>query len=579
MATVPAVGVAGAAAAQAQTAPSSVPTREELDARSGRQQTAPRGRVTIEGDIERSPCALADPAYAGIKVTLSEVSFNNLGPVAAADLAPAYADLIGHEASITALCDVRDRAATILRRQGYLAAVQVPTQRIEGGKVRFEVLYAKLTAVRVRGDAGRSEGLFQAYLNHLTQGAVFNRIEAERYMLLARDVPGYDVRLVLKPAGTGPGEMIGEVTLRRTAAIVDATVQNYGSRETGRFAGQVRAEVYGLTGLGDRTSLSAYTTADFQEQQVVAASHDMLIGGEGFRIGARATYAWTRPDLGAAVPPVRARTFFANAEASYPVVRTLGAGLLAAGGFDFVNQNVRFNGLPLSRDRLRVVYARLDADAIDTHGVGPGGTTGWRLAGSLEVRRGLDIFNASPNCVASPARCAGTAVPPSLVDGDSTATVIRAQGVAEAHVTRKLIFSITPRGQYAHAALPSFEQFSLGNYTLGRGYDPGTLAADSGVGAAAELRATDIALFPKARIAAEPYVFVDAAWVWNRYVPSPPDPQRLVSIGGGVRLNYADRARIDMTLAVPVRDAGTIRSGDVRFLISLTTRLVPWSNR
>ena len=46
-----------------------------------------------------------------------------------------------------------------------------------------------------------------------------------------------------------------------------------------------------------------------------------------------------------------------------------------------------------------------------------------------------------------------------------------------------------------------------------------------------------------------------------------------------MRLNYADRARIDMTLAVPVRDAGTIRSGDVRFLISLTTRLVPWSNR
>ena len=41
-------------------------------------------------------------------------------------LDPSWRDLAGQEMPVAALCDVRDRAATILRELGYLAAVQVP---------------------------------------------------------------------------------------------------------------------------------------------------------------------------------------------------------------------------------------------------------------------------------------------------------------------------------------------------------------------------------------------------------------------------------------------------------------------
>ena len=114
------------------------------------------------------------------------------------------------------ICEIRDAAATMLRDKGYLAAVQVPTQRIENGVVKLEMLYARVTTIRARGQTGGAEAKLAGYLSKLTQDEIFDRNRAERYLLLARDIPGYNVQLTLKPAGTGPGELIGEVSVIRS---------------------------------------------------------------------------------------------------------------------------------------------------------------------------------------------------------------------------------------------------------------------------------------------------------------------------------------------------------------------------
>ncbi len=571
-----AVLLAGAAIAPAaaQTAPTGarLPTREEIDP-SRRAPLPTPSRLTVEGDIERSACALDDPAYAGIKVTLTRAVFNNLGPVAPADIAPLWEPWIGREAPISVLCEIRDAVATQLRRQGYLAAVQVPAQRIENGEVRFEVLYARLTALRVRGDAGRSEALVARYIGHIATGAVFNRLAAERWLLLARDIPGLDVRLQLKPAGTAPGEMIGEIAVRRTAVELDANIQNYAPSETGPWVGQLRGQVYGLTGLGDRTMVSGYSTLDFDEQQVIQVGHDFAIGGRGLRLGGRFTHAWTHPSLGPQVTTVRARSLFGNFEASYPFVRRQALSLTGAIGFDYVDQEVSFRGLPLSQDRLRVLYTRLDFDAVDLVGRGPGGSVAWHFAGSLELRQGLAVLGASPNCLANLALCR-TIVPPSLINGDPTATVARFTGLAEWRFAPKLTVSLQPRAQIASAPVFSFEQFSAGNFTIGRGYEPGALAGESGIGFQAELRLDTFAVSAKRRLALQPFAFIDSEWVWNRAAVD--SPRQLASVGAGARLGIADRLRLDLAVAVPLRDAGQTRAGDVRFLMSVTARLLPW---
>ncbi|OYZ38466.1 MAG: hypothetical protein B7Y31_09045 [Novosphingobium sp. 16-62-11] len=178
------------------------PTRDDIRGLTG-QPAAVAPQLSIKGGIERSACALDDPKYADIKVTIGNVTFGGLKEIAPTELDDTWKALVGTPQPISILCEIRDAAGTMLRNKGYLAAVQVPTQKIEGGEVRMEVIYARITSVRARGETRGAERKLQQYLGALTGDEVFNQRRAERYLLLARDLPGYNVQLTLKPAGTG----------------------------------------------------------------------------------------------------------------------------------------------------------------------------------------------------------------------------------------------------------------------------------------------------------------------------------------------------------------------------------------
>lgn len=543
----------------------SPPTREEIDR--GRVPVAePQrpSRLTVEGGIERAPCPLADPQYASMTVTLSGVQFDGLQGLSPDMLRPAWEGHAGHEVPIATLCEIRDAAATLLRRAGYLAAVQVPPQRIEkGGVVRFDVLLAKLVAIQVRGEAGNSERLIAAHLEALKDRPLFNVNDAERHLLLAGDLPGYDVRLTLRPANAGPGEVIGEVRVTRQRFQVDANVQNYGSHETGRWGGLLRVQVNDLTGLGDMTTLSLFNSADFSEQTVLQAGHSFAIGHDGLRVSGDVTYAWTAPDIGL---NITSETLIAGLGASYPFIRRQTQNLLGTFGFELVDQRVDFGSVQLSEDKLRVLYARLDYDRID--GASLGSTIGysaaeprWRIGGSLEARQGISILDASKPVV-----------------DDATAFVLRASAYGEYRPVPKLTFNLSPRAQYSPDPLLSYEEMSAGSYSFGRGYDPGTIIGDSGIGVQAEVRYGSIMPKGPDAIAIQPFLFVDGGWVWNEDVtPGLSDPQELYSIGGGIRGAWGNHARVDLTLAVPMQRAGLqTEKGDARLLLSVTTKLVPW---
>lgn len=547
--------------AQAQ---SVAPTRDELT----RPQTAepPKTTLNVIGDVERSPCPLADPQYANIRLDLKTVSFNNLKGASEAEMRGTWAEYAGTNQPVSVICEIRDRAATVLRDKGYLAAVQVPTQRIEDGNVRLEVLYARVTAVRARGQTQGAEAKLTQYLNKLTEDEIFDRNRAERYLLLARDLPGYNVQLTLKPAGTAPGDLIGEVTVIRQPFSVDLMVQNLAAKETGRWGAQLRAQAFGLTGLGDATYASIYSTVDFKEQQILQVGHSFRPGSEGLTVSGNFTYAWTRPSIGGnpGDPDLEARTLFATLGLAYPIKRSQGSNLTVGGGLDWVDQKVDFFG-PLTRDHLRIAWLRADWDAIDLRSRRPK----WKMGATVELRKGLDIFGASDRC------CDVGETPPSRADGKATSTLIRADGTVEYSLGESMAVAVSPRAQIAFDPLFAFEEFTAGNYTIGRGYDPATISGDSGAGVSVELRGPRLLLSQKSRLSIQPYAFGDAAWVWNKNISG--DPDHLKSAGGGIRGQLNDRMALDAAVAIPLEKAGVLnRRGDPRFLLTLTTRLLPW---
>ncbi len=202
-----------------------IPTREEIQQPTLAPVTAPNERVVSADDsIERAPCPLANPEFANVRFILRGVEFSSVEGIDAAMLAPSWSDRVGQDLPISAVCDIRDRAATILRSKGYLAAVRVPPQTIGDGVVQLDILAARMTRIEVRGEAGANERLLQRYLSRLDDEPVFNIVDAERYLLLARDIPGLDARLTLRPGGA-PGEVVGEVTVAEPCTEVQCIAE------------------------------------------------------------------------------------------------------------------------------------------------------------------------------------------------------------------------------------------------------------------------------------------------------------------------------------------------------------------
>jgi hemolysin activation/secretion protein len=140
----------------------------------------------------------------------------------------------------------------------------------------------------------------------------------------------------------------------------------------------------------------------------------------------------------------------------------------------------------------------------------------------------------------------------------------------------KLTLALGARAQYAWKPLLSFEQFSAGNYTVGRGYDPGALLGDRGWGTQAEIRYGSRIPLSAKKPAIEGYAFWDHVRVSSRESVVVAGRQHLNSIGAGARVNW-DRFVLDAGLALPLTRIGALNEKpDPRFLITLTTRLWPW---
>jgi hemolysin activation/secretion protein len=356
-------------------------------------------------------------------------------------------------------------------------------------------------------------------------------------------------------------------------------VQNGGSHALGPWGGLLRAQLYGLTGLGDRTTLALFSTADLHEQQTVQIGEDIRLGPQGLTVGDTFTYAWARPHI--PDTKIRARTLLDTFEVGYPFIRRQAETLRGSIGMDYVNQDVRLNGIALTRDRLRVGFARLGIDALSNDFTNAGYSLiepRWHASLLVELRQGLNIFGASDFCGSDGSGCSSTHIPTSTGNGHPTATVIRSTAYGELRPIPHLTFALGAQAQYAWKPLLSFEQFSAGNYTVGRGYDPGALLGDRGWGTQAELRVGSRVPVSAHKPALEGYAFWDHVKV-HRIDPLTDTGGRehLDSAGGGARISF-ERFALDAALAVPLTRIGIDnKRPPTRFLVSLTTRLWPWS--
>ncbi|HEY0446330.1 MAG TPA: ShlB/FhaC/HecB family hemolysin secretion/activation protein [Allosphingosinicella sp.] len=560
-------------AALAQSTPAE-PSREQVELPTpDRQPQRPRVRIDADRAIEAAPCPLD---RFDIKVTINTVAYSGVG---GGPLAPEISDLLASvppppadAQAISVVCEIRDRATAALRRAGYVASVQIPPQTVETGTLRLEVVTARIVNVRVTGDAAPYRDTLTARVEQLKALDPLNEHDAERVLLLAGDIPGLDVQLALRPADTRPGEVIGELNVDYRPYSVLANIQNYGSRQLGREAAYVRGEVYGLTGFADVTYIGGSSTFDFEEQRIVQAGHIMGLGNQGMTLGGSFSYAWSRPDVGEL--DLRSESLIGAVELVAPLYRSLLRNIRLSTGLEIIEQRTRVfedgDGTPLNRDKLRVAYLRADGDYRDPF-LGGAGSEGFSISWGAEVRKGLSILDASKRREITPNGFA-----PSRFDGDPKAFVFRAD--LDTSIPIGGIFSLhaAARYQYANRPLLNLEEFSIGNLTIGRGYDPGSNSADRATAFRLEPRARipgTERLFPATPFRAHVFGFYDRVRIKNLDPGTTETNRTLASYGAGARAILPGFAVFEAMYARP-RDIALLvpnaRRAPDRFLVSLT---------
>lgn len=451
-------------------------------------------------------------------------------------LAREYAGLVGRRVALSELFEAAARIEARYRADGYpLARAIVPPQDVGDGHYRIRIVEGYVSDVSIEGDPGAARGLLQRMLALAGRAQPARIADIERALLLANDLPGYEVSGVLTPDPAAPGAARLVVSVRRRPLGGFVTLNNRGSRAAGPQTGTVGLSINGIGGFGGHIGAIYYSTFD-KEQNYAELSFDGRIGHDGLKLRGWASYDTSSPGSILAPLDIKSRSLLVGLGLEYPIIRGRGVNLAARGSFEIGSDRTRILGTPSSRDRERVIRIGLDGSVRD----------GWNGTTSLGVtlHKGLDILNASHD---------GDRVPQTRFGGRSdffkaTVTAARAQQLW-AGQGDGLALVVSGSAQFAGNRLLSAEQFHLGGEQFGRGFNPAQITGDNGYAGSLELQFTHYG--PIGPIAgAQVYGFVDAMRIEDRGAAA---WQSYQSAGGGVRFDLGRHLSGQFEVAVPYK--------------------------
>jgi len=464
---------------------------------------------------------------------------------------------------LTKICEIRDQANAALRSAGWIAAVQVPPQDIVGTLV-LEVVSASLKEIDIQGNTGPYEYLLRDIIKSLTALDPVNERDIERVLLVANDIPGLRVQMSLARAPEGGGALLGKLNASFERATAFANTRNVNAELIGRETVFGRVEYNGLTGLSDVTHIAAQTTLDFQEQLIFEAGHEFGVGPENVRVATGIVYAKSRPDIQNL--DVEAETVFANLAVSYPVLRSPLASADLSAGFEYVDQETLIGSVTLSKDSIRTVYARAEAAGQVRR---PDRSTQFIYSGYVELRKGLNILGGTQ------ANSIGIATTDGFTSsrpfGEADAFIMRG-GIDMTWFPNEVIDArVRMEAQWTDQPLLSFDEYAIGNLSIGRGYDPGANSGDRAIGGAYELGAT---VLKQSQHRLQLFGFFDIVEIENLDPATANAKRTLKSAGGGLRYNLGSGFSAELVYASPQDRALNTdqRRPTDRVLFSITTK-------
>ncbi len=512
-----------------------------------KQESAP---LKVEGATGNNAPAGAEKLH----FTLKGVEFEGLSVYPQAEIEKLYANKVGQNISLAEVYELADRLTAKYRNDGYiLTQVVVPPQTINSGVVRLRVVEGRVNQVRVNGDVSDGYDVIKMYAEQLQSETALNNAELERVLLLINDLPGVTARGVLSPSREVVGASDLTIFIERKAFDAQVGLDNYGSRYLGRWEATGAVAANSLLGLNELLSINmAYAPSDQGlEPELVygEASAQFPIGAYGTKLNFNFGATATEPGSSLDEFDVLGHARFGGVSVEQPFIRTREFNLSAKLGFDMRQTETKSNVDVTREDQLSVIRLSGHMDWVDT--LLNAGITDI----NMEVSKGVSWLGANDKGDSNMSRPAGD---PQFTK--VTASVSRLERLVN-DVALKLAFG----GQMSNGPLLSAEEYGVGGFAFGRGYDPSELVGDDGFGGTVELQWSNpvpVSVVPDYSV----YGFYDFGRVWNDDASTVDGrAESLASIGIGLRATLSPSTSAGFMLAKPLtRDVEAENDRDIR---------------
>ena len=482
-----------------------------------------------------------------MRFILKDIRIVGAKALPAAGFRKLYEKLLGKEVGLADILDIADAIEQAYREAGYLLVrAYVPPQRVRDGIFTINITEGHVAHVSVQGGFPATVDQVTAYLKSDIGVTPPNVSHIERELLLANDLPGVTASGVLRPALDTPGASDIVVDIDQPRMSGGMAVDNRGSHFSGLWTVTGDVQINSLFG-ADQLSAALTTSPDASEHLAGELRYRDAIGEDGALASLVVSAEHGEPGSTLTAFNILNVGWAAGPRLSYPIIRSRAETLALEGGFTVQDAHVNILGTHVSHDQWRV----FDLAVTWLRSNSLGGS--W--SSTVDLAQGLPILGATP---------------------DDSAELSRKGGSTDFTKVTGLAFYIQPlwsdfsvalagQGQYSFSPLITGELISFGgSQIVGRGYDPGSINGDQGLGGSVELR-YDKRLDNSILLAIEPYAYFDAGRTYYIQDGASMDAslvdQTIASVGGGMRSTLAYNANLGLEVsqtlrAVPGSDAG-----------------------
>jgi hemolysin activation/secretion protein len=500
----------------------SVPTAVnpgQVEKRFDNQKPAPAS-TSIEAPAMPAPALSAEEKkeLSASHFTLKAVNVKGSTVFTPEQLKSSYADLLGKNISMLDARGIASRVTSRYRENRYVLS-SAKVAGVSGGTLTIQVTEGYVGNVDIVGveKGSAAYNTIATYGEQIKKQRPVNLNDIERTLLLMSDTPGATAKGALRLTKQ-PGVADLVIAYSVKPYEVSYTIDNKGSKYIGPIQHTASFVANSLFGNADRTQLRFITTSPTTELRFVDLQHDEALGSSGARWGVTGSMSITHPGDSLKATDIVGESFFLQARASYPVIRTRQENLSTSLMFDTRNVDLNIlDSVPFSADRLRVLRAGASYDFADHfHGV--------NLI-DAQISEGFNILGATDSGANR-----------SNPVGSSDFTKFNLD-VSRTHILPNNFSVFTAAfGQYSLDKLLVAEQFTLGGNSFGAAYDPSELSGDYGAAGKIELRYSHYmgaANFQGYQL----YGFYDIGKVWQRGASSAND-KSLSSTGLGIRTYF-----------------------------------------